>query len=134
MAAEIILWISVCLLAYTYLVYPAVALITASNVRHKSRKSSSSTSSSTSSLTSTSSLPPVSILMPVHNEEMVIRQKIQCLLTSDYPRGLVEILIGSDASDDTTDSIIKEFAIIDDRIIFYRSGTRAGKSAMLNDL
>ncbi|MBE0666174.1 MAG: glycosyltransferase, partial [Bacteroidales bacterium] len=43
--------------------------------------------------------------MPVHNEEKVIRQKILSLLASDYPSDLFEVIIGSDSSDDGTDSI-----------------------------
>jgi len=74
--------------------------------------------------------------MPVHNEEKVLRQKIQHLLASDYPPsgGLLEIIIGSDASDDGTDEIISEFARTDDRIVFFRSEERTGKSEMLNIL
>jgi len=128
MAAEIILWISAALLAYTYLAYPALMHIIALHARHKYPGSSSLTSSSTSTSVS------VSILMPVHNEESVLRKKIELLLASDYPGSLFEIIIGSDASDDSTEEIISEFARTDYRIIYFRAEERTGKSGMLNML
>jgi cellulose synthase/poly-beta-1,6-N-acetylglucosamine synthase-like glycosyltransferase len=72
--------------------------------------------------------------MPVHNEEKVIRQKILNLLASDYPSDLLEVIIGSDSSDDGTDSIICEYAEADSRIIYFRSEIRIGKASMLNEL
>ncbi len=128
MATEIILWISASLLAYTYLAYPALVHIIASRARHKYPGYSASIPASASSSAF------VSILMPVHNEEAVLRHKIQRLLASDYPVGFFEIIIGSDNSDDRSDAIINEFARTDDRIIFFRAEERIGKSGMLNIL
>jgi cellulose synthase/poly-beta-1,6-N-acetylglucosamine synthase-like glycosyltransferase len=125
--------------------------IIASHTRHKSPESSTSLFDRQTSDRQTSDRqladqtlkhqtlrprPSVSIMMPVHNEESVLRQKIQLLLASDYlpAGGLFEIIIGSDASDDGTDKIISEFARTDDRIIFYRAEERTGKSGMLNIL
>jgi cellulose synthase/poly-beta-1,6-N-acetylglucosamine synthase-like glycosyltransferase len=72
--------------------------------------------------------------MSVHNEEKVIRQKVESLLQSDYPPELTEIIIGSDNSADGTDEIMRDFAAGDSRISFIQSDRRRGKSAMLNDL
>ncbi len=149
MVAEIILWISAALLAYTYLAYPALMHLMASHTRHKYPGPHPQTlRPQTLSLRPSdlrpsdlrphqlSDLSSVSVLMPVHNEEKVLRKKIQLLLASDYPAagGLFEIIIGSDASDDGTDEIINEFARADDRIIFFRAEERTGKSGMLNIL
>jgi len=143
MAAEIILWISAVLLAYTYLAYPALMHLIASHTGHKYPGSSSLTLSSASDPHPPAGgsdpltlrpLTSVSILMPVHNEESVLRKKIQLLLASDYPRSLLEIIIGSDNSDDGSDNIISEFARTDDRIIYFRAEERTGKSGMLNIL
>lgn len=144
-AAEIILWISVSLLVYTYLVYPALVHLIASRSRHISRKTSALDRNPPAggsahqpadqpALWRISPQTSVSILMPVHNEETVLRQKIRLLLSSNYPRELFEIIIGSDASDDATDEIISEFAGTDERVIFFRSEERIGKSEMLNML
>jgi len=137
LAAEIILWISVSLLAYTYLAYPALMHLIASHSRHKYPGPSASDPHPPAGGSDPQTLrprPSVSILMPVHNEESVLRQKIQHLLASDYPQSLFEIIIGSDNSDDGTDEIINDFARTDDRIIFFRAEVRTGKSGMLNIL
>ena len=72
--------------------------------------------------------------MPVFNEEKVISEKIRSLLLSDYPSELTEFIIGSDASVDGTDEIMKKFAASDNRVKYHRSSIRKGKAAMLNEL
>jgi cellulose synthase/poly-beta-1,6-N-acetylglucosamine synthase-like glycosyltransferase len=72
--------------------------------------------------------------MSLFNEEKVIREKISSLLLSDYPSDLIEFIIGSDASVDGTDEIIREYAASDSRIKYYRNNVRKGKAAMLNEL
>ena len=56
----------------------------------------------------TSYTPYVSVLMAVHNEEAVIRKKIESLFSSEYPDGKIEVLVGSDSSDDSTGKILTE--------------------------
>jgi cellulose synthase/poly-beta-1,6-N-acetylglucosamine synthase-like glycosyltransferase len=56
------------------------------------------------------------------------------MLASDYPAELTEFLVGSDASDDGTDEIMKEFAVSENRIKYHRGPVRKGKAAMLNTL
>lgn len=120
MSAEIILWISAGILLYAYLGYPAIIFITA---KYTTRYHSGPDDND---------LPSVSVLMSVYNEEKVIREKIESLLTSNYPVDRIELRIGSDASDDKTDDIIREFT--DKRIFFFRSEKRMGKASILNSL
>src|ERR1700683_3348040 len=47
-----------------------------------------------------SALPAVSVIVAAHNEESAIEAKLRNLLALDYPRELVEILIGGDGSSD----------------------------------
>src|SRR5262245_6393306 len=47
-------------------------------------------------------LPGVSILLPAHNEEVVIEQTLSSLLALKYPQDRLEILVINDASTDRT--------------------------------
>jgi hypothetical protein len=52
-------------------------------------------------------LPPVSILVPCRNEELVIAGTIRSLLALDYPAGKLEILIVNDGSTDRTGEVAR---------------------------
>jgi cellulose synthase/poly-beta-1,6-N-acetylglucosamine synthase-like glycosyltransferase len=76
--------------------------------------------------------PSVSILVSVFNEEKHIRQRVENLLTLDYPAHRVEILIGSDGSTDATNEIVSQFH--DPRVKLHAFSPRAGKPSVLNRL
>jgi cellulose synthase/poly-beta-1,6-N-acetylglucosamine synthase-like glycosyltransferase len=128
MAAEIIFLSALILLSWTYLLYPAMVFILAAS--HRKRK----TVNDKQQLNRDASLPTVSVIMSLFNEEKVIYEKICSLLSSDYPSELTEFIIGSDASIDGTDEIVREFAASDSRIKFHRNSIRRGKAATLNEL
>ncbi len=48
----------------------------------------------------------ISIILPVRNGERWVREKIDSLLASDYPRDLVSIIVVSDGSTDATTSLV----------------------------
>jgi cellulose synthase/poly-beta-1,6-N-acetylglucosamine synthase-like glycosyltransferase len=80
-------------------------------------------------------LPPVSILIPAHNEALVIQQTLSSILASNYPPDLLEVIIVNDASTDHTASIVQKMANQDPRIRLLNipSGKGGkGKSAALN--
>lgn len=52
----------------------------------------------------------VSVLLPVRNGERWMRQKLESILALDYPRELVDIIVVSDGSTDTSAAIAEEFA------------------------
>lgn len=52
--------------------------------------------------------PMVSILVPAHNESIVIRKTVQALLAFDYPKELYEIIVINDNSTDDSASVLKE--------------------------
>jgi cellulose synthase/poly-beta-1,6-N-acetylglucosamine synthase-like glycosyltransferase len=128
MAAEKIFLLSAIMLAWTYLLYPAL-LFTLAAFSKKQK-----TINDEQHLKASSPLPTVSVLMPVFNEEKVLSEKIRSLLLSDYPPELIEFIIGSDASDDGTDKIMLNFAASDSRLKYHRNSIRKGKAAMLNEL
>jgi cellulose synthase/poly-beta-1,6-N-acetylglucosamine synthase-like glycosyltransferase len=73
--------------------------------------------------------PKTSMIISVHNEEKVIRSKIDNALALAYSNELLEILVVSDGSTDSTEDIVSSFT---DPRIKLLSFERAGKTACLN--
>jgi biofilm PGA synthesis N-glycosyltransferase PgaC len=73
--------------------------------------------------------PTVSVVLAVHNGQQFIRQKLHALLSQDYPRELLQIIVISDGSTDATDDIVESF---EDRGIRLLRVIRGGKAAALN--
>jgi cellulose synthase/poly-beta-1,6-N-acetylglucosamine synthase-like glycosyltransferase len=74
--------------------------------------------------------PAVTLVISAYNEAAVIRKKIENALALDYPAQKLEILVISDASDDGTDEIVREYASRGVRL--FRQTERRGKTAGLN--
>ncbi|MGH9758396.1 MAG: glycosyltransferase, partial [Candidatus Acidiferrales bacterium] len=72
--------------------------------------------------------PTVSFIVPAHNEDTVIEDKIANLLALEYPRGRIEILIGSDGSSDRTEEIVRKHAADGAGLISFPQ--QIGKSAV----
>jgi biofilm PGA synthesis N-glycosyltransferase PgaC len=75
--------------------------------------------------------PPVSIVMVVRNEEKVLREKLQNLLTLDYPADRLELVVVSDGSTDGTEAILRECG--DARLQNLLNQLPRGKACGLND-
>ncbi len=108
---KILFWVSMFLVVYAYLGYPfvlwALAKLRARDVLKKEIS------------------PPVSIIIAARNEADKIRQKIEHTLALAYPKEQLEVLVASDASDDGTDEIVKEYASRAVRLV--RASQRRGK-------
>lgn len=76
--------------------------------------------------------PLVSIIIPVHNEELKIASKLGDCLELLYPYGKLEIVVASDGSTDRTDEIVRRFIARDSRIQWLHSAHRVGKSGIQN--
>jgi cellulose synthase/poly-beta-1,6-N-acetylglucosamine synthase-like glycosyltransferase len=76
--------------------------------------------------------PSVSVLIAARNEDKDIGWKLAQTLAWDYPADRLEVLVGSDASTDGTDDILR--SVTDRRFRFVRNRERAGKAATLNRL
>ena len=74
----------------------------------------------------------VTILIAAYNEETLIARKLRNCLELEYPADRMEILIGSDASNDGTDGIIRSFT--DSRIRLIRYEPQSGKTIVQNRL
>jgi cellulose synthase/poly-beta-1,6-N-acetylglucosamine synthase-like glycosyltransferase len=57
-----------------------------------------------------SALPQVSFIVTVHNEEARIQSKLDNILSLDYPRNKLQILVSSDGSTDRTNEIVRGYA------------------------
>ena len=117
--ALFIFWVSAIILGYTYLGYPVLVALLA---RLKPRRVSAQ---------QISELPRVSLIIAAHNEERVIREKIENSLSINYPDELFSIVIVSDGSTDRTNEIVNEFAS-HRRINFIHYEPRRGKAHALN--
>ncbi len=78
-----------------------------------------------------SELPRVTMVVAAHNEAACIGDKLRNFQSLDYPREKLDLIVGSDGSNDETDAIVARFARDDPRVRLS-SAPRAGKSAVLN--
>jgi cellulose synthase/poly-beta-1,6-N-acetylglucosamine synthase-like glycosyltransferase len=78
-------------------------------------------------------LPQVSILMAVHNEEVVLREKMESLLAQDYA-GDLKIYVGSDCSTDATNEILAAYAHRHPHLRVSYFQDRQGKPGVVNQL
>jgi biofilm PGA synthesis N-glycosyltransferase PgaC len=113
---ETIFWISLFLLLYVYLIYPALSvLIGAGRVEETFDE-----------------LPAVSVLVAAHNEAAVIAEKIQNFRNLDYPPEMIELVIADDGSTDGTADVVRPHQ--DERVRLLTLRQRGGKSAAMNRL
>jgi len=81
-----------------------------------------------------SNIPAISILLAVFNEEQVIDEKIHSVMDTTYPHNKIEFLIGSDASTDDTNAIIRKWQVKYSQIKLIEFSGRSGKSKIINEL
>lgn len=112
--------VSFFLIVYVYFLYPLVAKLFTFFIKRKVIKDYSG-----------NYLPSVSLIMAAYNEEKHIEAKIKNCLSLDYPKDKLEIIIGSDGSDDRTNEIANKYA--EREIRFFPYSQRRGKMAVIND-
>lgn len=71
--------------------------------------------------------PVVSFSIPMYNEARVAAEMLESILAVDYPADRRQVLVISDASDDGTDDIVRQFA--GRGVELVRQPQRRGKSA-----
>jgi cellulose synthase/poly-beta-1,6-N-acetylglucosamine synthase-like glycosyltransferase len=114
----IVFWICAFLVFYVYLGYPALL---ASGLLGKRK------------MPFRGDIQPfLSVLIPAHNEEKAIRAKLLNLLSQDYARKKLEILVGNDGSSDATAEIVAGMNLPSVQLI--NSERPVGKSAIQNKL
>ena len=73
------------------------------------------------------SLPLVSVVLPVYNEELFIKETLEGIFAQDYKN--LEILISDNHSSDGTANLCREFASQDQRIHFFEQPSNIGVTA-----
>jgi biofilm PGA synthesis N-glycosyltransferase PgaC len=117
-AALVLFTLSLVLLAYVYVGYPAVAFLRARfRPRIHGRKAIE---------------PTIAVIVVAHNEGERIEARIQNLLALDYPADRVRIYVGSDGS--TADTVERARRCGDPRVRVSAFAEWRGKAAVLNDL
>jgi cellulose synthase/poly-beta-1,6-N-acetylglucosamine synthase-like glycosyltransferase len=115
---EITFWLSIIVIAYTYFGYPLTVAVLSVFLSRPVKKGEIT--------------PSVSLLISAYNEEEAIERKLRNCLELDYPKGKLEIIVGSDGSTDRTNEVINNYT--SEGIKFYRWGRCRGKASVLNDL
>ena len=79
--------------------------------------------------------PMITLMIVAHNEEKVIKNKLENAIGLDYPKEMLEILVSSDNSDDNTNSIVETFIKENKEfdIKLYKVKTRKGKTNAQNE-
>ncbi len=114
MIARGLFWGSLGALAWTHAGYP-LAMTLLARVRPRPVRKADQT-------------PSVALVVSAHNEEAVIRRRIENALALDYPADALEIVVASDGSDDLTDALVGEIAANDPRVRLLQC-PREGKVA-----
>ena len=119
---QFIFWFSLFSVFHSYLLFPWLLQILARKKEQNSNRFSAN------------EMPPVTILISAFNEERIIREKLQSIVNTSYPKEKLTVLIGSDNSTDRTNSFLKEF---DNKYTFISAvlyEQRKGKPNVINQL
>ncbi|HKB98295.1 MAG TPA: glycosyltransferase family 2 protein [Terriglobales bacterium] len=129
-----VFWLAALLVGYSYLGYPAWLWLRSRWSPRPVRRSSGQGPGRRSAV------PAVSAVMVVRNEEAGIARKLENLLTLDYPKEKLDVVVVSDGSSDRTPAILADYArdseVGTGRLIRVRALMKPasqGKAAALND-
>ncbi|MFL5343024.1 MAG: glycosyltransferase family 2 protein [Gemmataceae bacterium] len=114
--------LSVCVVAYAYLAYPALIWGAARLFGRNDRRP----------VVDEGELPTLSLVIAAYNEEGQIRERIENALETDYPASKFEVVIASDGSDDRTNEIVREYERFGVKLVSFPM--RRGKASVLNDV
>ena len=110
---ETVFWVSTGFVFYAYAGYPLLLMLIGL-VRNRPIKKAPFQ-------------PTVSFIITAYNEEKRIGEKLLNTLRQDYPRELLDLVVASDCSTDSTDDLVRSFESSGIRLV--RAGTKGGKEA-----
>lgn len=119
---QILFFLCLFLLLYTYALYPAFVRWLAENRKPIVEDSLAQPA------------PRIVVLLSAYNEEQIIEEKIDSVFNTDYPRDRLTMLIGSDSSSDNTDLLIRQKQKQYEGLFLRRMEDRSGKANVLNQL
>lgn len=112
---EFIFWASLALILYTYIGFPLFVLLRGFIADRTYYKGDIT--------------PSISIVIAAYNEADAIGAKLENLLSLDYPKKQMEIIVASDGSQDETNAIVKRYTKQGVKLLPL---PRQGKAAALN--
>lgn len=117
MISLIIFWVAVILIVYTYIGFPLGVVLRGLFWGRPYEHDEPTTA------------PSVSIVISAYNEASSIGAKLENILSMEYPRECLEVIIASDGSTDGTDAIVQQYK---EHGVKLLSLPRVGKAAALN--
>jgi cellulose synthase/poly-beta-1,6-N-acetylglucosamine synthase-like glycosyltransferase len=115
--SKTVFWGSAAALVWTHIGYPLAA---AAAARRRPRP-----------VDKRDGTPSVTVIVAAHDEEDVIERRLENLLELDYPPEQVQVVVASDACEDSTDEIVERVAAREPRVHLRRC-PRGGKVAAQN--
>lgn len=119
---QVIFWVSFFLIFYSYLLFPGILHLLALNKKLDGK------------MYAPDQLPLISVLIAAFNEEEVIASKIESVLENNYPPDRIEILVGSDASTDSTNEVLEKLKGENKGLRIFLFKERTGKPGVVNRL
>lgn len=113
---EILFWLGLITLAYTYVGYPFLVWVISSLRPRLLQRADFE--------------PTVTVIITAYNEERDLASKLENTLALDYPADKLEVIVASDCSSDKTDAIARAFEPRGVRL--HRQPERLGKTAAQN--
>lgn len=120
-ALEIIFWICLVIVFYTYIGYGIVLYLMVKVKELFCKENDMSTPEA-------KSLPEVTLLIAAYNEEAVVEAKMTNCMALDYPKEKLKITWVTDGSNDHTNELLAGYSDVD---VLYKP-ERQGKTAALN--
>jgi cellulose synthase/poly-beta-1,6-N-acetylglucosamine synthase-like glycosyltransferase len=115
--ALLLFWASIGLILYTYILFPALVFLRGL-IWHRPYKKEELVPP-----------PSVSVIIAAYNEEKVIGGKLDNMLSVDYPKDRIEVVLASDGSTDKTNAIVQNY---EEHGVKLLSLPRVGKAEALN--
>lgn len=129
---EVCFWAGAFLLLYTYALYPALLMVLRAIRRPPAPGSVPFGRGGNAAPGEAARAPFISVIVSVYNERRRVEARLRNLRETRHPADRMEILVGSDGSDDGTDEELGRLEGGTVRVFLYPE--RRGKSAVLNDL
>jgi cellulose synthase/poly-beta-1,6-N-acetylglucosamine synthase-like glycosyltransferase len=117
---QLIFWISLAVIFYTYLGYGIIlyALVFTKRLFKKSENN----------IYDYQDLPETTLIIACYNEADILDEKVQNTLALDYPKDKIQFYFVTDGSNDNSEEVLKKYS----EIQVFHEDTRAGKLAAVN--
>jgi cellulose synthase/poly-beta-1,6-N-acetylglucosamine synthase-like glycosyltransferase len=130
--AASIFWVSAFLVAYTYLLYPVLLFVASALVQAmRDWRYVNSRRNRRRAILSRDGAPTITLIVPAHNEEGRLVDKIANIRSLDYPADRLQVIFVSDGSTDDTNDIMS--AAKDENVQVILLPDQKGKANALNE-